>query len=119
MATRYSRFLTSRGTPTFIDLPSVGWAPLPSSLLRRVRAPQIAETVLAGRVGGQETNDGKAIMQVTRENQGDRVVQRHPVQGQVSFLVLGHEIPVGGGHLVQPPGQEHPEPFGDDARGPK
>src|ERR1700760_4148182 len=126
MATRYSRFLTSRGTPTFIDLPPqlagrlcparLALVPVLGSLFRRVRIPQAGEAVPAGGVGRQQADDSNAIMQFTSKNERNRLVQRHPVQDQVGLLVLRHEGPVGDRNLAQAPGQEDAEPFGGDAR---
>ena len=88
-------------------------AGLSFSLPARPHVPQTGEAVLAGGVGGQEADDGNAIMQVTGQHQGDRAVQRHPVQYQVRLFVFRHEIPVGHGHLFQAAGQEDPEPLGE------
>src|ERR1700742_1246231 len=112
IATRYSLFLTSRGIPIFM-------AVLPDSraslLFRCVGRAKPVEPQRSGSIYGHDRNDGGAVVQLSREDFGDRLLQRQPRHHQRGLLRLGHEVALLGGHLLDIAGQEDPQPLGAEA----
>src|SRR6202035_5109655 len=141
MATRYSWFLTSLGTPTFMaasplfvtphpaPLPGAAsltnWAPggprvkrtRQRSAVTRLRRPQAGEAAAPSGVRGQDTHGGRTIVQVAGEEPVQRLVQAGPAELQLGLLVPGYEVALRRRDLHQVAGQEDADPLGADARG--
>src|SRR5215470_18732509 len=130
IATRYSWFLSSLGTPTFMPLaPSRApgrRAPLPGgpvadsnprpSALACPGFPEHREPALTGGVRGQDTYRCHTIVQFTPEEKLHRLLQGHPGGLQLCLLVAQRRSPLGVRNLGQAPGQVYGGPLGGDPR---
>src|SRR6516165_11235943 len=128
IATRYSWFLTSLGTPTFMTAAlsrppagSVAGGPVltPPTWLSDFACPgfpEPREPALTGGIRGQDTHRSHTIVQVARQECSYRPLQRQPAGSQVRLLVAEGETAIRLRNLGQATGQKHPQPLGEDPR---
>src|SRR5262245_23641219 len=134
MATRYSWFLTSLGTPTLMifspprcsepawhrcqaSLGSSGLAPGQFSALRRVSSAQHRESVLPRGIRGEHADHHDAVVQVPGKYSGDHHIERCPLDRQMSLLVIGNVLTLSVRNAGQAARQVNPQPLAGDSWG--